>query len=244
MKDIKYYDKESAVYSSKRYPLQSFCFTHFLFKRRLLILINRLNKITKHKKGKLSLLEIGCADGIVLREIRKNINCFSELIGVDISPNMIKIAKNSSKNNIIKFYVRKEGDSFNQKFDVIVEIGVLNLVNIDQEFRYVYKHLKKDGYYICSFASKTSLKSFLSNIFLKQNIAENFKHLLSFKDYEREIKKFFVVIDIVPYGLFIPYIWKIPSLAIFVQRFVEFLFRNLFVLDNLFHEKIYILKKK
>ncbi len=245
MKNTKYYDKESTVYSNKRYPLRPRCFTHFLFKRRLQILINKLHEIEKQKKSELLLLEIGCADGVVLREIRKNIDCFSELVGIDISPNMIKMAKNYNKGgNAIKFYIREKENKLSQKFDVIIEVGVLNLVDVEQEFKYVCEHLKEDGYYICSFASRTSLRSFLSSVFLKQKMAGNFKHLLSFKDYEREIKKFFIIKETIPYGLFIPYIWKISFLAIFVQRLIEFLFRNLFVLENLFHEKIYILKKR
>lgn len=234
MKDSNYYNKESLVYSKKRYPKRATYFVHFLFKKRLQILIESIQSVIKKRKG-LSLLEIGCADGIVSVEIGNNIEVFDKIIGIDISTKMIEVA-NNNKNEKIKFLVRDKITNFNKKFDIIIEIGVLNLVNLSSEFAFVMDNLADEGFYICSIAAKTSTLNKL-----KPGGENDFKHFLTFKEYEREIEKSFLIIKSVSYGLFIPYIWKIPVFRYFLQVFIEKIFKN--ITPNLFHEKIYILKK-
>lgn len=233
MKDNNYYNKESSVYSEKRYPKKSKYFVHFLFKKRLKILIKILQLITKDK-NKLSLLEIGCADGFVSCEIGKNVKGFSEIVGVDISPEMIDVAR---RNSNIKFLVRDNEISFDKKFNIIIEVGVLNLVDLSYEFNFVKDNLSNDGFYICSIASRTSLYNKL-----KLSGENDFKHFLTFREYERKISEFFFIESFISYGLFIPYIWKIPFLAQFFQTVTENVFRK--IVPNLFHEKIYILRKR
>lgn len=234
MKDNNYYNKESSVYSKKRYPEKSTYFVHFLFKRRLQILIKYLQSITKKKQ--MSLLEIGCADGFVSMKIGGNTNMFDEIIGVDISTKMIEVANSDNKNEKIKFLVRDKNINFNKRFDIIIEVGVLNLVDLSDEISFVRNNLVDGGIYICSIATRTSLLNRL-----KSRGANDFRHFQTFREYEREIEKSFLIIKSVSYGLFIPYIWKMPVFARFFQVVIEKIFKN--ITPNLFHEKIYFLKK-
>jgi 2-polyprenyl-3-methyl-5-hydroxy-6-metoxy-1,4-benzoquinol methylase len=236
MKDIEYYNKESSQYSKKRYPEVETEYVHFLFKKRLDISIKMLKTIVKSRKN-LELLEIGCADGIVLSEVAKKIDTLDRLIGVDISPEMIKVARKNNKNNIIHYYTREEYNFDNRLFDISIEIGVLNFTNFSEEIGFVKTHLKKGGYYVCSLASSTSIISIL-----KPQNKQDYRHLLTFVEYEEELAKQFLIKKSTPYGLFIPHLWKIPILARFIQPMIEFLFKK--IIPNQFHEKIYLLENK
>tara|TARA_B100001029_G_C14982665_1_gene406994 strand:+ start:240 stop:992 length:753 start_codon:yes stop_codon:yes gene_type:complete len=72
-------------------------------------------------KRKKNLLDIGCGDGELLRNLKKKNNC--KCYGIDFSENLIKVAKKKSKN--INYYcmdMNKIKDQFktNIKFDYII----------------------------------------------------------------------------------------------------------------------------
>lgn len=231
-KDTEYYNKEGRLYSQKRYPWRSIDFIHFFFKKRRDILMKMLGKIVDGKTD-ITLLEIGCADGVILRGIKNNFKNITRLVGVDISDAMIMEATKIDKSHEVEFYL-KEADKHFGDFDIVIEIGVLNLTDVEKEFEFAKRHLKPGGYYICSFASNTSLLSILK---IKKG---NFYNHLSFDEYKKLIKKHFAVISSEPYGVFIPLIWKVPFLAMFLQPIFELIFR---FVPNFFHERIYVLQK-
>ena len=189
--------------------------------------------ISENKAG-MNLLEIGCADGVVLRAIASRSRTFSALLGVDISPKMIEAAKLEKTEPNISFALRN--DSLTGQFDVIAEVGVLNLNDLDSEIDFVKKHLKSGGYYICSLASGTSSRAILK----AKGGDDAFTHFLSFGEYDQKLKKHFVVVKSDYYGLFIPLIWKIPFLARIIQPSVELLLKPF--APFLFHEKIYLFR--
>ncbi len=236
MKDTKYYDKESVQYSQKRYPETEMHYVHFFFKRRLALLLGLLARITNGKRG-MSLLEVGCADGFVLSTIAKKLSCFDTLVGIDISPQMIETAKALNSDPRTHYYVRGERDFEKGSLDIIAEVGVLNLTDLREDLLFAKDHLKEGGYYICSLASSTSLTAKL-----KPSNRKDYKHFMSFTEYERTLREFFVIEARIPYGLFVPHIWKIPALARFIQPAVGQVFTKL--LPNAFHEKIYLLRKR
>lgn len=232
-KDINYYNKEGSMYSKKRYPEVDTEYVHFFFKKRREILMEMIRGIVSEKNEHLSLLEIGCADGVIIQGIKKQYQKFTRLVAVDIAPSMVAEAQRTSHSSI-EFYVRgQEGEL--GLFDVVVEVGVINLTDMNAEFRFVVEHLSQDGYYICSLASRTSL---LSRLKIKKNYFQNH---LSFDEYESEIKKYFTIIDSEVYGIFVPTIWKVPFLGRIIQRIIEKVTKPL--VPSLFHEKIYILQK-
>jgi len=109
--------------------------------------------ITKHAptpKKVQTILDIGCGTGIHDEFLVKK---GYKLTGIDLSKEMIDIAK-LKKNNNLKFHV---GDAtnfnLNQKFDVILSLfNVINYhisnENLYKSFENVIKHLKKDGLFI------------------------------------------------------------------------------------------------
>jgi len=235
MKDTNFYDAQSSVYSKKRYPATSTEYLHFFFKRRLGILLSYLDFISENRTN-MSLLEVGCADGVVLRAVSAHSRAFSSLFGVDISPKMIESAKAEISESNVSFSLRNGAK--NSSYDVILEVGVLNLNDLESEISFVKKHLKIGGYYICSLASGTSSRAVLKS----KGGDDTFTHFLSFGEYDTELKKHFMVVKSDYYGLFIPLIWKIPFLARMIQHTAEILFKPF--VPSLFHEKIYLLRAK
>lgn len=237
MKDTGYYDKESVQYSHKRYPDTSTQYTHFFFKRRLALVLGLLAQIVGAKQG-MKLLEVGCADGYVLSRIANEFDGFGSLIGIDISPAMIAAAQmHYASDSRMRYYVRDAYDPQGDTFDVIVEVGVLNLTDLRADLQFARSHLRDNGYYVCSLASSTSLVAQL-----KPDSREDYRHHLSFAQYERILAEYFTVERRIPYGLFIPHLWKVPALARIIQPAVEQTVRA--VCPNAFHEKVYLLKKR
>ncbi len=234
-KDTTYYNNEGPIYSQKRYPGVSTEYIHFFFKRRKDILMDILSSLLQNDSHEKSLIEVGCADGVVIRSIHLQFKNITRLIGIDASPAMIETAKKISPYEI-EFKVR--ANEHYGKFDMVVEVGVVNLTDFGTELRFAQDHMKPEGYYICTLASKTSLLS----IFKSKAVYTAFNHLMSFKEYEEQLRKDFDITMSKPYGLFIPYIWKVPTLARIIQPLAETLLQPF--VPRLFHEKIYLLKKK
>lgn len=231
-KDTPYYDKEGAVYSKKRYPDMDTDYVHFFFKKRRAILMEMLARVSQGRPGPLPLLEVGCADGVIIREIRDRFETFRPLVGIDVSPGMIEAAKADSA--AITFHLRDEQPL--GTFAVVVEVGVVNLTDLETEFRFAQTHLQENGYYICSLASKTSL---LSRLKLKK---AGFAHHLSYAEYEAALERTFVTVEKRGYGVFVPHLWKWPWLARRLQPIAERL-TEMFV-PTWFHERIYLLKTR
>lgn len=234
MKDTAYYDKESIQYSEKRYPEISTQYTHFFFKRRLTLLLDLLAQVVGAKET--SLLEVGCADGVVLSTIAKKFDRLEKLIGIDISPEMINVARaHYGSDTRARYYVRGESDLQDKMFDVVVEVGVLNLTDLRSDLAFARDHLKEGGHYIASLAATTSLVARL------KPSKEDYRHCMAFAEYERILSEYFTIEQRIPYGLFIPHLWKVPAFARRVQPVVESAFRRL--VPHLYHEKIYLLRK-
>ena len=105
-KNTDFYNKESIVYSQKRYPKLANSFTTFFFKKRLAIVIDYLCDIPK--KEDLSFLEIGCADGVVIKNVLEQNLLFKRVSGVDVSPKMIEVANKGEYKQNVFFSVRDD----------------------------------------------------------------------------------------------------------------------------------------
>ena len=234
MKDTNFYNTESAVYSAKRYPKLATTFTQFFFKERLRVTLTLLQKYMQGK-GSISLLEIGCADGVVARAIWQRFGVkLSPFEAIDLSPKMIEVAKCSNTDTPITFEVRS-GVALLKNYNCIIEIGVLNYLTLEEELASVRSALLPKGVYVCSISGKSSLQTSLKG-------EEGFMHLLSYKQYEEKFNKMFTIITAVPVGLFVPWLWKVPALARLVQPIVDI--SILWIAPNSAHEKIYVLTLK
>lgn len=236
-KDTEFYNKISGSYSADRYPEVTSSYTQFFFKRRLSLLEDAIKRSIKETDRELSVLEIGCADGVVLRRVYDVFNAnFSSFLGVDISPKMIEVASQENADTNIISKVRNEYHD-SKKFDLIIEVGVINYTDsVEEEMSYAHSVLNDEGYYICSFAGTDS---FLNKI---KPGDKGYNNFLSYKEYEQIMQKFFRIEKKIPVGFFVPLMWRFPVIARFKQPIVENLFK--YIAPNLFHENIYILRKK
>jgi 2-polyprenyl-3-methyl-5-hydroxy-6-metoxy-1,4-benzoquinol methylase len=233
IKDRDFYNKESRAYSSKRYPEAASTYVQFFFKERLRILMALLEDIFRGGSS-LSLLEIGCADGVVLREIAgKMPGRFADMTGIDTAEDMIAAAKSMTPDPKIAFFVRGN-EQAEKRSDVILEIGVANYADFDAELAHARSRINAGGIYLLSIAGKNSLNSMFGR-------GTGYANFLSYGEYESRISKIFEIKRASAVGIFAPFVWAAPSIGRIIQPALEFLFRPF---PNLFHEKIYVLAAK
>lgn len=237
IKDTKFYDKASASYSADRYPAVARSYTQFFFKRRLSLVIGVIERLRKEPAKGLSVFEVGCADGVVLREIYDAFKSdFASFLGVDLSPKMIEVASRENSDTNIVFKTRDEHSDAKRQ-DLVVEVGVINYVpNVEREIAYAHSMLKDGGRYICSLAGNDS---FWNKI---KPGEKGFNNFLSYEEYEEMLKGYFVIEKKIPVGFFVPLLWRAPAVARVVQPVVEEILRPF--APNLFHENIYLAKRK
>ncbi|MDE1925197.1 MAG: class I SAM-dependent methyltransferase [Patescibacteria group bacterium] len=235
-KDTEFYNTISSRYSADRYPTVAHSYTQFFFKKRLSLIIDCIRQLTKETDKHLSILEIGCADGVVLREIYETFgNRFSSLVGVDISPKMIEAASAKHRDAPLVFKVRDEYYDA-KRYDLVIEVGVLNYTDWESDLRFAREHLSQGGHYLCSLAGTRSLHA------LAKGGGEYFKNHLSYREYEEGMRERFTVIRALPVGFFVPLIWRFPALAGPIQAVAESIGSRL--APDLAHEKIYLLRNR
>ena len=99
-----------------------------------------------------SVLDLGCGTGNFLKKIEKFVE---RTVGIDISENMIEIAKKNCKHSDL--YVQSVlSFNFNKKFDLITcNFDMINHLNTiqdwEQMFKLVYKHLNEGGIFLFDF---------------------------------------------------------------------------------------------
>lgn len=236
-KDTEFYNKISHRYSADRYPVVVWSYTQFFFKRRLSFVVDSIGRLIKETDKDLSVLEIGCADGVVLRKIYEIFSPhFFYFLGIDISPKMIEVASRENSGTGIIFKTRGEYRDTRQ-YDLIVEVGVINYVaSLENEIAYVHGVLKGSGYYICSVAGTNSLWNKI------ETADKGFSNFCSYEEYEQILQNFFLIEKKIPVGFFMPLLWRAPAVARIVQPIIEIIFKPF--VPNLFHENVYLLKKK
>jgi SAM-dependent methyltransferase len=233
MKDTAFYNNEASIYSAKRYPQKPVTFTQFFFKERLQKALGLVGAFL-HAKQSATLLEIGCADGVVARALWERFPAaLARIDAVDISPGMIEAAAQKNADTPIRFSVRDTAPLLD-KYDLIIETGVLNYTDTATDFAEAAQRLTPDGEYICSIAGSSSAQQGLKG-------DSQYLHLYSYKIYEAELQKYFTIACTVPVGLFVPLLWKLPALARILQPVAELVLK---IAPNLALEKIYVLTGK
>lgn len=85
---------------------------------------------TINNNQKLKILDFGCGTGKIGEEIKKNINIPYFLEGIDISENMLELAKQKNiYNKITNIDLTKE--KYNEKYDIILSSGVFLEGHVD-----------------------------------------------------------------------------------------------------------------
>ena len=230
-----YYDKESSSYSHKRYDGQLLTYVQFLFRQRLSIFLDYLTTILSDKTDNLSLIEIGCADGIIIRKVLEYFpERWERIVGLDISEEMLKEARRRTNNPLVFFQIRN-GEGL-RPTDIVIRLGV-HTPNLEEEIEYIKKILKPGGYVFYSVGSKKSL-----HVRFKLKNAPYVKDYLTYNKYDERFSKEFDLVNSKVYGFFVPKLWTFPNIARVVQPIFEFIFRHF--TPELYHEKIYLLRLK
>lgn len=233
MKDTAFFNAQSASYSSKRYPAKPVIFTQYFFKRRLALTLDALAPALAAPDR--SVLELGCADGVVAAAIAER---FADSIGTfdatDIAPEMIAAAQKQYARSAIRFSVREQS-RVEGAYDAIIEVGVLNYTDLEEELEAVAAALAPGGRYVCSIAGDSSIQYVLKG-------GAGYLHARSYAAYERAFKKHFRIIRTQSVGFFIPYLWKLPALARLVQPIAERILGT--VAPGLALEHLYVLEAR
>ena len=234
--NFEYYDVESGQYSKKRYEGVTETYVQYFFKKRREIVLEMLHKILNGKKN-LLLLDIACADGVMLPAVDTAFpGVFSKFVGTDISPGMVEVARKVfSHDKRFSFFVKKECPK--ESSDIAFGLGYLTALIFKEEMKFLFERLKPGGYYLCTFATPRSVYARL-----KLSDKPYLKDYRTYSEYRIMLDKYFEIIEEVPYGLFIPKLWSVPIIARILQPFFDRVFRC--ILPNLYHEKVYLLKRK
>lgn len=234
---IEYYNKASKGYSDVRYRSDTVSFSQYLFKKRKDLFLKYLEKIIDNIPEQATILEIGCADGVLFKAIEERFpGRFSKFIGLDISPRMIDEARKQNINDKASFLLRKDFNTKNNKFDMIIELGVGNN-DLDAELFFVYSNLKPDGYFFYSVSGAKSLYTNLKNIDQFYTSHDN----RTYSKYEIIFKKYFILEKSCVYNIFIPKLWSVPIFARALQPLCDWFLKR--IIPEFFHEKIYVFKK-
>ncbi len=232
MKDTTYYNAESTKYSLKRYPNRLQTFTQYFFTRRLALTLSMLKR---YARPATRLLEVGCADGVVVRAIQNSLpDTFAAIQAVDISPDMISVAESQTPADSGIVFSQRMNKDLPGIYDVIVEIGVLNYLDVPSEIPVIASSLVSQGLYVCSVAGKSSLQYRVKG--------GDYKDIRSYAEYEHIFNTSFELVYKVPVGFFAPLLWRVPVLARILQPFIEWIGRRIAPLLAL--EILYVLKKR
>ncbi len=122
--------------------------------------IHRLIRL--HKPKARTLLELACGTGTILKILGK----FYQVVGLDISPQMLSFARKKLPN--VRFY-RKDMVRFDlaTKFDVIICVfdsinHVLKFGNWQTIFRNAARHLEKDGLFLFDINTEAKLERLIN----------------------------------------------------------------------------------
>lgn len=231
---LDFYNRESEQYSRKRYEGETLTYFQFLFKRRRQLFLGLIGGIAKSLRNS-NALEIGCADGVIVKKLLQKLpESFKSITGIDVSPKMLELARERTLDPRAKYFLR--GEEPEETYDLIIELGV-HAQNFENEMIFVSERLRILGYFIYSVSGKNSL-----HVKIKLGGKDYIRDYMDYPEYEKIIKKYFDIISLEPYGLFIPKLWTFPALARIGQPVFESMFKN--ISPNLFHEKIYLLRKK
>ena len=145
-------------------------------------LILSLAKDLLSEKSKV--LDIGCSTGTLLYKLYKEINFDLDLVGIDISKDMINFAKKNIKHTKIKFFNCGLSKFKQSKFDFIISFYTLQFMHSTEKKEFLvdsYKKLNSGGHMIV-FDKVTEESGWEQKIF--QSAYDDFKRHNEFSNEE------------------------------------------------------------
>ncbi|MDA9882508.1 methyltransferase domain-containing protein [Alphaproteobacteria bacterium] len=178
-KSIEYWNNSASSWKYKAYsPDKNYTsFPSSLVRNEIVI-----NELLKIKNKNIRILDVGCADGGLISEMVKN--GFTNVVGIDNSPEMIKQAKIDFKENFPdidceKMFLLKDADDdfFNETFDVITAIGLIEYVKDLDLFFYKLRKIMNENS-IALIESRNKLFNLFSANQYTINDSQNIKNLV------------------------------------------------------------------
>jgi len=107
---------------------------------------SKVVKISRIKKGDV-VLDLACGTGVVTKKISSKAGTDGRVVGIDISPGPIEIAKKWNLKKNVKFVITDvEKMKFEEEFDAVTcQYGLMFFPNVQLVLRKVRKFLKKGG---------------------------------------------------------------------------------------------------
>lgn len=147
MSSDKYWDnRASKEYIYKGEKFYTITAIPYYYKRRRIILKNIESLICDNYK----ICDFGCGDGEYIRYFScKKDNC--SFHGVDISEDMINVAKNRNDSNNKTWEISSDGIHKNQLFDLVYSSAVfahISDADVQTLFSNIYEHVEKEGAFV------------------------------------------------------------------------------------------------
>lgn len=105
----------------------------------------RVKMLTKHIKPEDKVLELGCGTGYFTREIIKT---GASVVAIDISPDLLAVAKKNINNSNISFCEENAYQmTFSEEyFDSVIGSSVLHHLDVEKAVSEIYRVLKPNGF--------------------------------------------------------------------------------------------------
>ncbi|MBO5981904.1 MAG: class I SAM-dependent methyltransferase [Clostridia bacterium] len=139
------------------------------------------------KNNNIKILDIGCGTGQLAKEISDEYP-FVDYLGIDVTKNMISLAKKSNDGKKVRF-INTSVDDFicDERFDIIICTHAFPYFpNKEKAMSKMYKLCKEGGKVIIVSSSTNNLKDLLANLIVKTKTGrakylsvKQMKHLLS-----------------------------------------------------------------
>lgn len=146
-----------------------------------------VEQVKKLNKNSLDLLDIATGTGDVIFALEKKISHLGKIYGVDISDNMLDVARQKAeKKNLHRRISFENGDVTglrfeNDSFDIAsISFGIRNVEKIDKAFTEVYRVLRDNGrFYILEFSLPQDLLFKPVYLFYLRNVLPKIGRIVS-----------------------------------------------------------------
>ena len=241
-KQKKHFNSISEIYNKHRNNITTRSYLYLLWNYFFIDLNKRLSN------SKVEILDLMCGNGAFIEIFKKNCKLEFDYTGIDISKNMIALAKKKYKKH--KFVCRDVSalNLNNKKFDLVVIIGGLHHVydQVDNILSLVKKHMHKDSIFInIEPTSNFILTEKIRDYIYKKNDIFDYETEKGFK--MNELNKLYNLkgLNVVNqdfFGCLCYVLYYNPDAFPYLNKFGKYLLRPLFKFEKFFFKSFFFKK--